>query len=154
MSGGIIKRSEWYARPKTQTANTKQQTPNTNMNIEGMTVENNPTLKRGSVDWARIAYWAIKLVSITAMLTALVLLLYGTWLFVAWLIMAVLDGVAWGIANFATVKRGFYTVVFAALFFYAVRAVRAVARFYEAKARSEDRRSEDRELKMDDGGES
>jgi hypothetical protein len=44
---------------------------------------------------------------------------------------------AWSAAHavtFAEAKKFFYTVIFAALFFYAMRAVRAVARFYEAKA--------------------
>lgn len=94
------------------------------MSIEEMTVENNPTLKRaGSVDWGRIGYWVIKFLGLVAMLAGLAIFIYGSWLVVGWVI-----------ANFAAIKRGFYTLVFAAIFLYAACALRAVAKYWQAKA--------------------
>lgn len=94
------------------------------MIVYGMPIENHPTLKRaGSVDWGRIGYWVIKFFALVAMLAGLAIFIYGCWLVVGWVI-----------ANFAAIKRGFYTLVFAAIFFYAACALRAVAKYWQAKA--------------------
>lgn len=48
-------------------------------------------------------------------------------------------GVAWGIiallrvADWAGIRRAFYTLLITAIFFYTARAIRAVAKYFEAK---------------------
>jgi Kef-type K+ transport system membrane component KefB len=59
--------------------------------------------------------------------------------FVAWLLIQIAKASAQSF-DWPTFKRWFYTIALMAIFFYAARALRAVARFFEAKTKQEERK--------------
>jgi hypothetical protein len=71
-------------------------------------------------------------------LTLLILksgLVLGCAAFVVWVLVQIAQSFDW-----PTFKRWFYTIALMAIFFYAARALRAVARFFEAKTKQEERK--------------
>ena len=105
------------------------------MSIEQMVIENNPELKRtgGGPDWGRIGYWLLKFLVLAAMCAAVAGLVYGVWA-IASSVLAALSAVDWS-GVWAAIRRGFYSLALMAIFFYAACALRAIAKFFNARAR-------------------
>lgn len=78
----------------------------------------------------RISYWVLKFLGLLAMFAAVVGAVYG----VAVLVTLVCG---WFGAHLLAIKRAFYSVAMMAIFFYTACAIRAVARYFSAKADKE-----------------
>lgn len=104
------------------------------MNLDSMHIESPLAARR---DWGRIGYWTVKFFTLLALLALVAFAAWAAWTAITWswsLAVAALD---WINTHFIQIKRAFYSLTIAAIFFYTARAIRAGALWIEARARKE-----------------
>lgn len=75
----------------------------------------------------RIGYWVLKFLALLAMFAAVVGAVYGVAVLATFVC-------GWFGAHLTAIKRGIYSACTIAIFFYTACAIRAVARYFSAKA--------------------